>query len=145
MDAAAQGACGHQHGLNIWRLGSEELQELVLPALLPPSWKGCQQVAWQPPSDDGRFEPDGQPSVGRLQLLWRRLEAEEGLAAAMQWPLLPIQPGSLRSLGGRRSIITPGGWTEATQSALIKCGCDMVSALRPHLVLHSHHALGWSI
>jgi hypothetical protein len=122
----AQGVCGPEHGLNIWQLGSEEVRGLVLPALLPGGWKGCQQVVWAPGADSEDGSDGEQLSLERLQLLWRRLQREPGLEDAMQWPLLPILPSHLRTLSGRRSIVRPGGWTDATQCALVKCGCDIV-------------------
>ena len=105
---------------NLSRLSGVILVQL-LERLLPPDWKGVEEVEWKPGSNLRH------PSEEWLQLVWQYLQQScKDLSVFRDWPLLATTSGRLCNLQIHSKIIRSGVLSPSLESTLTKVGCRIL-------------------
>ncbi|KAJ3692968.1 hypothetical protein LUZ60_012063 [Juncus effusus] len=118
---------------NVFLFTCHSLVEMF-PRILPPEWQRAGKVIWAP--GEG-----AQPSLDWMRSLWSYLKLScSDLSVLSEWPVLPVEDGSLLQLRENSNVIRDEGWSENMHSLLKKLGfCFLRSDLQvdhPQLKLY---------
>ncbi|CAM6095372.1 unnamed protein product [Calypogeia fissa] len=122
-----------QQGLTNLSVLTGPILEEMLPRLVPPEWRGKDQVLWTPGLE-------GQPTLAWMELLWRFLNSScEDLSPFSEWPLLPTSDCQLLRLTVRNSrVLRDAGWSENMAGVFQKANCFLLR----HDISLKHPRLG---
>lgn len=123
---------------NLFHLVDKLLVQL-LDRLLPPQWKGSQEVEWRPESNTRH------PKQEWLTLVWQYLRENcKELSLFKEWPLLPTTCGHLCRLQIHSKILRAGSGSPSLERILNKLGCqilrDDMGVEHPFLSSYVHDA-----
>jgi sacsin len=127
---------------NIARVGNASLccfsyvllAQQFLNQILPPEWKGVDEVEWKPDLVSRH------PNEDWLMLCWQYLRENcKTLSSFEEWPLLPTTTGHLCRLRTNSKVLRSSGvWSSSIEGTIVKLGCLI---LRNGLGVEEHQQL----
>lgn len=127
---------------NIARVGNASLccfsyvllAQQFLDQILPPEWKGVDEVEWKPDLVSRH------PNEDWLMLCWQYLRENcKTLSSFEEWPLLPTTTGHLCRLRTNSKVLRSSGvWSSSIEGTIVKLGCQI---LRNGLGVEEHQQL----